>query len=628
MQRVVYRSLLLIAAFAAPVSQPAAAAASQVENLTVVGSRTTGAGSLPVLVSTIDRAALEAASPASVLDVLRGAPGLQATQYGGRAGSSSVFVQGGEPNFLVVTIDGVKVNDPNNSRGGSFNFATLNVAEIERIEILRGPQSALYGSDSLSGVINIVTRAPGVSPTVVIDAEAGQDDLVRYAVHGTAVLPGNHSVAATVSRVREGEVSPGNDFENVSAAFRLRRDGATSYDVSARWADTEARAFPEDSGGDQLAALPGLDTRDTRQMSVSGALSTPLSAHWMLHVHGGYYDQEEDFVSPGIAAGVRDGVPPNSSLAELARTHATMYATYDAGDTFALSLGADYQREDGEQRGAVEFAPGLALPTDFSLDRNIAGVFGEVRWRPRAPLLLSAAWRHDDPDSADAETTLRIGSQYALDRLRFFANWGQGFKLPSFFALGHGLVGNPELAPETSSNWSAGVEFQTADAMTVTASAFRNEFEDLIDFDFERFTNVNRNRVDTGGFELSARYQAASATTVRVHATYVDVDVRGGGKLRQRPNLRGGASIDHAVNDAWRVHLAWLYTGEHFDSSVPTGGLALAGYHRFDAGVQWQARPGITLWLAVDNAADRAYEESLGFSAPGARARVGVRVRL
>ena len=242
-------------------------------------------------------------------------------------------------------------------------------------------------------------------------------------------------------------------------------------------------------------------------------------------------------------------------------THAT--------DSVRLSVGIDFNRDNGASEGEVELFPGFTLPTDFELEREIVGVFGEVAWRTDAGFSVDASLRNDNPDQVKAQTTARIGAQYEFGATRFFASWGEGFKLPSFFALGNALVGNPDLRPETSSNWELGLSQSALDErLDFTITGFDNRFEDLIDFDFELFTNVNRDRVDTRGFELASTFRPVAGLQLGAYLSHTDIDVKTSDvSLRQRPEWRGGVNVDWAPLEALRIRLDWLYVGETFDSS-------------------------------------------------------------
>jgi outer membrane cobalamin receptor len=200
--------------------------------------------------------------------------------------------------------------------------------------------------------------------------------------------------------------------------------------------------------------------------------------------------------------------------------------------------------------------------------------------------------------------------------------------LPSFFALGHGLVGNPELLPETVSAWDAGFEWQALQSLEITASTFFNEYEDLIDFDAEAFTNVNRRRVESKGAEWLVSWRPAVPVTVKMHATYTDIDVVGEDvKLLGRPEWKAGAWLDWQLTPKWRSGFDYAWNGAVPASSLHTGQSVVSvidDYHRLDWRLSWQPAPVLSAELAVDNLLGANYETAVGFPAPGRMLRLSL----
>jgi iron complex outermembrane receptor protein/vitamin B12 transporter len=219
-----------------------------------------------------------------------------------------------------------------------------------------------------------------------------------------------------------------------------------------------------------------------------------------------------------------------------------------------------------------------------------------------------------------------VGHSFASDRIRVRLGWGNAFKLPSLFALADPLVGNPDLRPELVTSWELGVDLQAPDnALRWQITAFWQRFEDLIDFDFDTFTTVNRSRVNTDGIELGGEYQPTERLSLVTHLTYTDIDVLdSAATLRQRPELRGGIGLYWTIAAALTAHAGWQYIGERFDSSIPTGELALPSYSRLDFALNWEIADSIQLNFAIDNATDVNYEEAIGFPAIGRRTRISV----
>ena len=614
-------------------AETAQAGSPLVENLLVTGTRLTGSiETMPGFVTVIDAQQILARQPESIFDLLRTVPGVHVSQMGDRGGVSTVSIRGSEANFTIVLIDGVRVNDPTNSRGGSFDFSTLNVADVERIEIVRGAQSSVYGSDGLSGVINIITHQGSDTLGFSADAEVGERGFRRGSVRVGGPIQPNSLFSFAVASVENGDQVPGSDFKNNTFTGRVGTDVGAKLllDFAARYSDTESTSYPEASGGPIHAVLDEVDTRDQEQISLTAAGVCSLTARASMTVNAGYVEHEEGFVSRGVLPGVQDGVPPNSADSTLKRSSLSTFLNFRVNESMQVAAGMDYVDEKGSSVGFVEIFPGFVLPTNFALERDILGIFMEAGYAADSGFSLTASLRHDDADEAKSSTTGSIGAQLQTANTRIFASWGEGFKLPSFFALGHPLVGNSGLRPETSTNWEIGIaQSLFKGKLELTLSGFRNEFEDLIDFDFETFQTVNRDRVDISGFEMGGSFTATANVSIAAHVSYTDIDVKNSDTtLRQRPDWRGGINFGWTPRESVEFHLDWLYVGDSFDSSIPTGDMTLQSYHRVDAKVSWLPTDQLRVWVALDNAFDHDYEEALGFPSPGARARLGLRLTL
>src|SRR5688572_24343750 len=202
-------------------------------------------------VTVLEREYFDLQKPAKLADVLRRVAGVHIDQVGGRGGTGSLYLRGADPNYTLVLVNGVRVNDPTNARGGSFDFSTFDVADVERVEIARGPYSAVYGGDALAGVINIITRLDHVADTrVSLDAMAGAYDTRELALSAAGPL-GNGTWSLGASDSNEGEQVRGNDFaaRGFSAGYNTRRTEDTQLNFSARYSESERAGFPDDSGG-------------------------------------------------------------------------------------------------------------------------------------------------------------------------------------------------------------------------------------------------------------------------------------------------------------------------------------------------------------------------------------------
>lgn len=620
--------LVLATASRAQVDAPA-----ELESITVTATRLAPAAAVPSATTVLDSTTLALHNKATIPELLADVPGLHTSQPGSRGSVGELLVRGGEPNFTTVLVDGIEMNDPTNTRGGSFDFSTLDMHEVQSIEITRGPLSSVYGSDTLSGIVNIVTHRPSDTLSSGVTMTLGGDALASGSLRIGGPVSAHSRYALSGGTLRDGHNDDDSGYRSVTlgGAFELEPDEASSLTVDARHSETDLHAFPESSGGPTHAVLRDQDRRYAQDTSLGIRWRRQLSPRTALYVRAARLEHDEDIRSTGVAPGIGGAIPANSSSAEFTRAVATSYVTSELDARLNMAAGLDYERQHGSSDGLVAAAPGVELPATYDLARSTAAAFAEIGYALNPALDVSAALRFDDSDTGEPESTGRLGASYALTnrtRLRFTV--AQGFKQPSLFSLGDPLVGNPDLVAETVTSWEVGVDFGTdEDPVTVEITAFEQRFEDLIDFDFESFMTVNRDSVNADGIELGARWRVADGAMLLAHGTWVDLDVVDSDRpLRLRPERRGGVAVEWQVTPRAAIFAGWRYVGERLDASIPTGELWLPSYSRVDVSVSWELDASRSLKLAVDNLTDDRYEDAIGFPSLGTRLRLTLRVDL
>lgn len=628
------RALIFSTAASLALIVPATAddAVEPVDTIVTTGTRASNTLSeIPSAITVINLDELEAKNSMTVTDALQNLPGIHVVQPSGQGGVARVFVRGGDQNLTMVLIDGVRVNDPIDTRGSAFDFSSVSLSDVERIEIVRGPHSAVYGSDSLAGVINIITKSTATEFGGSLYGEAGTDDYHRGALSISGPVGSGGAFALRVADKDDGEPVTGTTFSGTSVSGRLSLADGNRWDLRffGNYSDSEGTSFPEDSGGSDLAVLRDLDTRSAEDVTFGLSSGIALTETWRLNLLATTYDHDSSYFSPGVAPGVRDAVPPNGGDANLKRDDFAVNAVVDFNDSVAATIGVDYYDEEGTSDGFVEFFPGFVLPAGFEFDRHVLGAFGELHYKSDLGPTLLASVRRDNPGDEASETTSKLGVIYDFEsgQTSLRANWGQGFALPGFFALASPLVGNPDLRPETSTSIDFGISHWFADRRYgVTLTLFRNEFKDLIDFDSTIFQMVNLDRLDVDGVELQVELRISEQLQLQAHATHLDMDLQNSdAPLRQRPDWRGGIAVQWTPSETWLFNASWLSVGETYDSSIPTGDRVLDAYNRFDVTATYRHSAGFNVLLSVDNAFDANYEQAIGFPAPGARARLGLR---
>jgi vitamin B12 transporter len=633
-------SILLILAAAngaTNVPSPASSPPANLEQIVVTGSRVaTSPDDLAANLTVIDRDDFDAEKPARLADVLRRVAGVHVDHVGGRGGTGSLYLRGADPNYTLVLVDGVRVNDPTNARGGSFDFSTFDVSSVERVEIARGPYSAVYGGDALAGVINIITRhAPAERTRASLDAMGGSFDTREIAL--TAGGPaGSGSWSLGLGDSHEGAQVRGNEFESqrISAGFGTEIAANTTLTLSGRHAQSERAGFPDDSGGHGFAAIRDVETREADE-SLLGAGVTHVAGDATYSLTLGYFDREDHIDSPGIAPGVRDpfGVPPSLVNSSIERLTATFSGTQKFSELLSVAYGAEFQREEGVSDGELDFGGGFVLPTSFALVRKSWAPFAEMRLDTPFGLSTQAGLRLDKPDGESSVTSprVRVAYEFADSGLRLAASWGKAFKLPSLYALGHPLVGNPNLVPERAESREIELSQSFAGGQgRWTATWFEGEFRNAIDFDSGPPPMlVNRNRVDTDGVELSGYLAANDQWAFDASITNVESRIAStGGELRNRPEWRGGVGAHWTPRETLRFTASATHVGSSFDSSIATGDVRLDAYTRLDVSAAWQVSPRLETYVAIDNLTDEKYEQFVGFESRGILPRAGVRLSL
>ncbi|HSG67022.1 MAG TPA: TonB-dependent receptor, partial [Gammaproteobacteria bacterium] len=500
--------LVLAATSSAQVGVP-----TELESITVTATRLPREAEIPSATTTLDTGTIALRNKTTVPELLADVAGLHASQPGGRGSVGELLLRGGEPNFTAVLVNGVEMNDPTNTRGGSFDFSTLDISEVQSIEITRGPLSSVYGSDALSGVINIVTHRPSDTPSSSATLTLGGKELARAGLRVGGPASAHSRYGLSVGTLRDGRHDDDGGYRSttLSGTYELAPSAAESLTIDARHGETDLHAYPQSSGGPSYAVLRGRDRRRAQDSTLGVRWRQQVSPHAELHVRGAHLEHDEDIRSPGVAAGIGGAIPANSSRAEFTRDVLTLYLTGSPNARLSAAIGLDYEHQHGSSQGLIAAAPGVDLPASYDLTRSTSALFAELAYELSPALDLSAALRLDDSDAGGPESTGRLGASYALaDRVRLRIAAAQGFKQPSLFSLGDPLVGNSSLVAETATSRELGVDLGAReDALTMEITVFRQRFEDLIDFDFETFTTVNRDSVDADGIELSARWRVA-----------------------------------------------------------------------------------------------------------------------
>ena len=578
-------------------------------------------------VSVLDAREIEAQASRSTTEIVRDVPGLNLLSSGGRAGVTNAYVRGSDPNFTLVLLDGVPLNDATELQGGAVNLEELPASLVDHVEVVRGPLTSFYGTNALAGVVQLFTPRGGPGPLRASSGlEAGNAD-ARRAFGRLSGPAGRGGYAAGASWDEESQRVGADRFRQLdtwgSADLALGATGALA--LTGRFADGTIDDYPDASGGPVYG--DGRLRHTEHQDLALGArleLGDPGGKRHKLFAALSRRDQHR--TSPAVPPVVPDS------------TEHTLYTRLRLGwqvplvrkARTQLDVGLAGEGEWGDNTSLLQLPPELGgdVIGDYSKERLTAGAFAGAR-HERGRLLYEAALRVDAANDGAVEANPHAGVVWRLaPETRLRASGGRASKLPSFFALAspRALGGNPDLLPEHVWGGEAGLEHRVRAArLDLGAAYFLQELHDLIDFDFEQFLHVNRARVRTQGVELSARWQAHATLALEAQATYLDVVDLAGGTLLQMPKWSGGGRLTWRPSPRATLRVDLRGRSGYLDVQypVPDRG-SVDGYGLLGAAASWRVADGVVLRARGDNLTDGSYETLIGFPGPGRSFWAGV----
>jgi len=555
-----------------------------------------------------------------VAEALRSVPGVDVVRAGPTGGQTSLFLRGANSQHTKVLIDGIPVNDPSNA-SRSFDFSALAVDEIERIEVVRGPQSTLYGTDAIGGVVSIVTKRGQGPLSVQAYGEGGSfgthregirasggTECYHYSIGGSFYQADGFSAAAE----RLGNVED-DGFRLGTVSSRFGWTPADSFDVDCvvRWTDSRAEL---DDASFSLGQPP---TDDPRRLYLTNQLFSRIQTTWRML---------DDAIEQKVSFNVSD-YDRTDTDDEFPTDFAGRTLMFDWQSNLHLTcnnllvVGVDYLDES-----ASSFAP-FGFPPFADASQDKTGIYVEDQFQLGERWFNTVGFRWDEWNTAGSADTYRLTSLYRIDETgtALHGTIGTGFRAPS---LAENLFpfGNPNLLPERSKGWDVGATQQLVpDQLIVDVTYFRNDIQDLILFDLATFTLENIGQARTHGVEVTGRWHWSDDTLVTANYTRTDtLDLDTGSPLVRRPRDKGNVSIGHYFLDrrAYADLNAWI-VGQRTDSR--DGSVTLPGYAVINLAGYYNVTDRMQLFSRIDNLFNRQYEQITGYSTGGFLAVGGVR---
>ncbi|MEH3103343.1 MAG: TonB-dependent receptor [Sphingomonas phyllosphaerae] len=631
------------AALAQEAPRPDAAATDTGADIVVAANRApVDADRVTASVTVLDKAAIDRAQDLSVADLLLRTPGVSLSRNGGYGTSTSLRIRGAESDQTVVVIDGVKINDPS-SPGGGYNFANLLIGDASRIEVLRGPQSILWGSQAIGGVVNIVTPLPTAALEGSIDLEGGS----RETVSARAALGGTTGPLAW----RVGAQTFTTDGISALKAG-TERDGYTNQNVQARAVLTIAPGISADlrgsyaNGRNDFDGFSG-DTPEyglTREFVGYAGLNIDLFDARLRNRFGyGYTDTDRDNYNP-------DQVEQTQTFAAVGRNHRLEYQ-----GTLAVAKGVDavFGVENEVSRfstASSDFVAPYALGTPARGRAELTSVYGQLNLSPLDGLTLNGGVRHDDHSRFGTQTLFAGGANWVLPTgtvLR--ASYSEGFKAPTLYQL-FSEYGNQALNAERAKGWEAGAEQRFMDGrFALGGTYFERRSRDQIVYTgcnpgttdplcfvpgstteqrFGYYQNVAR--AVARGVEAIARAQVGEHLSLDGNYSWVLSEDRSPGRtfgnwLPRRPRDTANVSATYTFAESGSFGVAARFAGKSFDNA--SNATRLDGYTLVDLRGELPLSGNVRLFARVENLFDERYETIARYGTLGRSVYAGLRGR-
>jgi vitamin B12 transporter len=644
---IVFPSLILLSApaYAQQASQPDAAADPAATAIIVTATRVpTTIDRIASSVTVLDKAAIDRSQDIGVSELLLRTPGVSISRNGGYGTNTSLRIRGAETDQTVVVIDGVKLNDPS-SPGGGYNFANLLVGDASRIEVLRGPQSILWGSQAIGGVVNIVTALPASPLGASFDIEAGS----RQTVNARIGLGGK---TGPVTWRIGGDVFTTDGISAIAPAFGgVEKDGYTNRSVTGRTEIAIAQGVSAELRGYYAKGRVNIDAFSADSPEYSLNREFVGYAGLNIDLLDGRLRNRIGYALTDIDRDNENPILPRQRTFDSAGHN----RRFEYQGTLAITEGwnAVFGAENEKSRfRSVSPPSSLAIPVPAPArgSAEITSFYGQVNGEIVSGLTLSGGIRYDDHDQYGGKTLFSAGGVWALPTHTILrASYGEGFKAPTLYQL-FSQFGNAALAPERAHGWEAGAEQHLLDdALIIGATWFWRTTTDQVIFNsctttstlplcFQPGSTIRRSgyylnvaRADAHGIEAAATARVGEHLTMDGNVSWTSAEDRSAGTttfgkwLPRRPRYQANGSAAYVWPIGLSTGLAVRWSGKSFDNAANS--TRLDAYTLVDLRAEMPLSPGVRLFARIENLFDEDYMTTYRYGTLGRSIYAGMRAR-
>ena len=590
-------------------------------------------------ITVIDSTEIAALNKRSVFGLLKDQYGVSFTQQGAPGSLSYVYLRGADPGQTLVLLDGIALNmtnDPDNT----YDFANLPVENIERIEILRGPQSTLYGSNALGGVINIITKEGSGKPKFFLSAEGGSYNSYNADAGFDGSLD-KFNYSLTYSRFKS------DGFSSASSKYgNTEKDGTSNYNISSRFGETFSSNFnlnffahftKAQTALDQHGGFEGDDPtfvynteeqsyRTVGDLSLLGGIwDQTFSVSFYRNVRK--YNFDSTLFNPASSNSLYDGNKIDLNWQNNLKLSNNL-----------ISLGVDEEKEIA----ISDYFYNSSVYGNFNsiFPQNSATTFGiyiQDQLNEGKSFFSSFGVRYDKHSRFGSVITYRIAPAYVFWKTgtKIKATFGTGFKAPSLFYLFDPAYGNINLKPEKSTGWDVGIEqFLFQDKLDAGLNYFDNSFTDLFGFD-NNFRTINVDKAETKGVEFYVSAKLPENIDLKFNYTYTDAkDLSNNSPdknlpLLRRPKNKLGFNADYNFLEKVNANIEIIYVGERDDkdfNQYPVPRVKLPDYTLVNLSASYNFTKVVQFYGRIDNLFNKYYEDVLGYATPGQSEYLGIKL--
>ncbi|MEA2163425.1 MAG: vitamin transporter [Thermoanaerobaculia bacterium] len=565
----------------------------------------------PAAVKVITRADIAARAARDVADVLREVPGLVLARSGSPGKATSLFTRGAASTQTLVLWNGIALNNPYFS---GYDWGRFSTAGVEQIEVVRGPYSALYGSEAMAGVINVLT-APRTS-AVHGDFESGSHGLRNAALNATYAAETIQAAGSYEHRADDG-FNANDDFRQNSAGANAKWIPSDSFSIGASGRHTSYDlGIPFNTNAAGTALVPSLDRR---QSGTETQIAIPVSltlGRFISDLTLSDNHRRDDFSDPADPFTTSTSTDAKTRRARLTTRFVTSVGTIVAGGEYERDLVSD----------VTNYGPNFLAKrrTDHSLfieDRYSHPISQTTHFE------LSAGVRRDRFDTFGGQTSPRVAAAIVRGTTKWRAAYGTGFRAPSLGELYYPFFGNAALKAESNRSYEIGYDAPMGRDGLFSLTYFNSRYRNLITFDPVTFISQNIGRVRADGVEVGITNQVSANVYTAFSYTYLhrDEDEKTGLRLLRRPKHSGSLATGYR-NGAIDTNIAILRTGERDDSQavLPFGRVTNKSYTTIDVNVQYHMAH-VSPFVKIENLRNTAYQEVVGYASPGRRVIIGVK---